>query len=104
MRQYFKYFSSFSIISLADKVVLSLSNSNVKLDNGFGNEYKWQTLTQGFKEAKHLKKPIFLVVHKLTCPACIELKDKFSKSIKLIELSRWLVNKSILHQKKKNNN
>lgn len=88
MRRYLKYFLSLNLMSLADQIVFAFGNGDVYPDNGFGNVYKWQNLSQGFKQANQLGKPIFLVVHKLSCPACINLKKKISKSVKVIELSR----------------
>ncbi|XP_015127889.1 thioredoxin domain-containing protein 12 [Diachasma alloeum] len=93
MRQYFKYFWNGSIIALADQLVETLLayGGEDELDYGFGKSYKWRYLPRGFQEAKQTGKPIFLVIHKTTCPACVKLKEKFSRSVKLIDMSQHFV-------------
>ncbi|XP_034944107.1 thioredoxin domain-containing protein 12-like isoform X2 [Chelonus insularis] len=60
-------------------------------DYGFGTAYKWRSLPGGLQEARRTGKPIFLLIHKITCPSCQKLKEKFSRSIKLIDLSNYFV-------------
>ncbi|XP_011313759.1 thioredoxin domain-containing protein 12-like [Fopius arisanus] len=93
MRQYLKYFWSTGIIGIAEQVIETLLVHGVEyeFDYGFGNSYKWRNLSGGFEEAKKSGKPIFLIIHKPKCPACIKLKDKFSRSVKLIDISQHFV-------------
>ncbi|XP_063988407.1 thioredoxin domain-containing protein 12-like [Diachasmimorpha longicaudata] len=93
MRQYLKYFWNGNIIALADHAVEALlaHSGEDELDHGFGKSYKWKNLQRGFEEAKQSGKAIFLIIHTTTCPACIKLREKFSKSVKLIDMSQHFV-------------
>ncbi|KAK0168258.1 hypothetical protein PV327_002082 [Microctonus hyperodae] len=94
MKQYLKYLTGLSLFTAANHVVsIVLGNgdeTNIS-DYGFGKAYKWRGLNGGFEEAKQTGKPVFLLIHKTTCPACHNLKEKFSLSIKLIDLSNHFV-------------
>ena len=92
MTKYFKYLASFNLMSIIDKKLLSnISIGNEENlsddDRGFGKLYKWRHFQRGFDEAKENGKPIFLVIHRAGCPACIYLKEKFSKSVQLLDMS-----------------
>ena len=72
--------SFLAIVALALQVVITLSASS----HGFGDKIDWVTLD----EAKQLKKPIMLVIHKSWCGACKALRPKFAASEEIAELSR----------------
>lgn len=57
-------------------------------DRGFGQTYRWVKLEDAFEQARDEGKPIFLIIHKETCPACLALKEKFSRSFRILDLSR----------------
>ncbi|XP_043248674.1 thioredoxin domain-containing protein 12-like [Colletes gigas] len=82
----FKYVSSFSLVDLASQVI---GNDLIitECDGSFDRLFKWRRFQNGFKEAKACRKPILLFVHKPLCPACQTLKQKFSKSVRLMDLS-----------------
>jgi len=54
----------------------------------FGEMYKWKNLQEAYKEAKDNRKPIFLLIHKIGCPTCEQLKPKFINSIRILDLSK----------------
>lgn len=66
-------------------------------NDGFGHMYKWRRLKEGFDEAKVTRKPIFLLIYKTGCPTCEKLKPKFTKSIRIQDLSQqWVIFRYIL--------
>lgn len=97
MRKFVDYLGTLSsaalnVILLIDKrfvgaVLAQDGEKGVDDDRGFGQIYKWRDFHRGFEEAKETGKPIFLVIHRTWCPACRSLKEKFSKSMQLIDLS-----------------
>ncbi|XP_076287243.1 thioredoxin domain-containing protein 12 [Lasioglossum baleicum] len=84
--QCFKYLSAFNIVNLASQVIEN-ANSNCILEHLF----KWKSFDNGFREAKQTDKPIFLFVYKIGCPACEILKEKVSKSVRVMDLSERFV-------------
>ncbi|XP_076649978.1 thioredoxin domain-containing protein 12 [Halictus rubicundus] len=79
-----KYLSAFNIVKLASQVI---ENPNCILEHLF----KWKSFDNGFVEAKRTEKPIFLFIYKIGCPACEILKEKVSKSVRLMDLSERFV-------------
>ena len=57
-------------------------------NRNFERAYKWRNLQEGFQEAKICRKPIFLLIYKLGCPTCEQLKPKFTNSSKILNLSQ----------------
>ena len=92
MRNFFKYVSALNLSSIVDQVVGTMlasgDGNNVVSDGGFGQVYRWKSLDYAFQEAKITRKPIFLLIHRPWCPACKKLKIKFSKSMKLLDISK----------------
>ncbi|XP_033340574.1 thioredoxin domain-containing protein 12 [Megalopta genalis] len=80
--QYLRYLSAFSILKLANQLAGN-EDPNCILEHLF----KWKSFDNGFEEAKQTEKPIFLFVYKIGCPACEVLKEKFSKSVRIMDLS-----------------
>ncbi|XP_078043530.1 thioredoxin domain-containing protein 12 [Augochlora pura] len=80
--QYLGYLSAFSIVKLANQLAGN-ADPNCILEHLF----KWKTFDNGFEEAEKTQKPIFLFVYKIGCPACEILKEKFSKSVRIMDLS-----------------
>ncbi|XP_071878043.1 thioredoxin domain-containing protein 12 [Bombus fervidus] len=89
MNKWIKFFSAINLIALANQIVennlLNIGDSNC--DKSFERLFKWRSVTYGFQEAKVVNKPIFLLIHKMQCPSCQKLKQKFSNSVRLMDLS-----------------
>ncbi|XP_046427535.1 thioredoxin domain-containing protein 12-like [Neodiprion fabricii] len=73
------------------RVIAQDSGNENSGDHGFGLSYRWRSVSGGFTEAKKTRKPIMVVVHKLGCPACANLRPKFANSLKLLDLSQHFV-------------
>ena len=58
--------------------------------NGFGSAIAWRGLSEGFKDAASLGKPIMLLVHASWCSRCKALQPAFSDP-ELVALSRDFV-------------
>ncbi|XP_034182621.1 thioredoxin domain-containing protein 12 [Osmia lignaria lignaria] len=89
MIQCIKYLSSLNFINLANDIVANniLTVKDTNSDAGFDQLFKWKSFSNGFNEAKTLKKPVFLMIHKEFCPACQRLKEKFAKCVRLMDIS-----------------
>ncbi|XP_076248373.1 thioredoxin domain-containing protein 12 [Calliopsis andreniformis] len=89
MIQYIKYLSSLNLINLANHIVANtlLNTGETHCDSTFEQLYKWRSFKDGFEEAKITNKPVFLLIHKFTCPACHKLKYRLTKSVRLMDLS-----------------
>lgn len=61
------------------------------LDNGMGEFYEWHSLEDGLTLSSETGKPLMLIIHKSWCGACKALKPQFSKSDKILELSKNFV-------------
>ncbi|VDP09206.1 unnamed protein product [Soboliphyme baturini] len=64
----------------------SLSASNKFYVHNKKSSYHPAMFTDIFR-----KKPMFLLIHKTWCPACQQLKPKFSKAKKLVEISKHFI-------------
>lgn len=97
MNKWIKFFSTINLIALANQIVgnnlLNIGDSNC--DKSFERLFKWRSVTYGFQEAKVVNKPIFLLIHKMQCPSCQKLKQKFSNSVRLMDLSDRYVSKYV---------
>merc|ERR1711963_847860 len=62
------------------------SEGNV-LSNGFGDEIEWKPWSEALDLAKKTEKPILVLLHKTSCPACKSFKTVFAKSKEILELS-----------------
>ncbi|XP_012943484.1 thioredoxin domain-containing protein 12 [Aplysia californica] len=71
----------FSIVSAAERVK----------SNGWGSNIAWMSLHEGMQKVYTEKKPMMLVIHKMTCPACVHLKRKVSNSSEIQALSKSFV-------------
>ncbi|KAH9503288.1 Thioredoxin domain-containing protein 12 [Bulinus truncatus] len=58
---------------------------------GWGEQYDWFTLGEGFLKAKKEQKYVMVVIHRMTCSACWYQKTWFSKSPTILNLSRSFV-------------
>lgn len=61
------------------------------LQPGWGDRIEWLNLNDGFQKAKEESMPIMIVIHKMTCPACMYQKQWFSRSNRIESLSKNLV-------------
>lgn len=85
--RYARYLGSWKFSALAYYIfgnVIAIDN----LNQNFGHTFKWRNLDEGFEEAKIVRKPIFLLIYKIGCPTCEKLKPKFTKSIRINDLSQ----------------
>ncbi|XP_017760915.1 PREDICTED: thioredoxin domain-containing protein 12-like [Eufriesea mexicana] len=89
MNQCIKYFSALNLINLANHIVGNklVNTRDSNFEASFEQLFKWRSLKYGFQEAKVSNKPIFLLIYKLQCPSCQKLKQNFSKSVRLMDLS-----------------
>ncbi|XP_059143545.1 thioredoxin domain-containing protein 12-like [Physella acuta] len=58
---------------------------------GWGEQYEWTPLEEAYAKAKAEGKPIFIVVHKMTCSACHAVKTWFSASKRIAGMSKHFV-------------
>ncbi|XP_048507799.1 thioredoxin domain-containing protein 12-like [Athalia rosae] len=96
MKKGYLHFITIKLLNIKNTYVVNLifaknSSGEHADDNGFGKLYKWQTVTNGFVEAKKSRKPIMIIIHKSGCQACINLHKKFANSPKLLDLSQHFV-------------
>uniref|UniRef100_A0A915BDL8 Thioredoxin domain-containing protein n=1 Tax=Parascaris univalens TaxID=6257 RepID=A0A915BDL8_PARUN len=64
------------------------------LAHGFGDDIEWVKWSEAKEQAKTLKKPIFLLIHKSWCGACQALKSTFRSSTdrdEFVKLSKEFV-------------
>lgn len=89
MNQSIKYFSALNLINLANHIVRTklVNTGDTNFEANFEQLFKWRSLKYGFQEAVASNKPIFLLIYKKQCPSCQKLKQNFSKSIRLMDLS-----------------
>ena len=66
------------------------SESNI-LSNGFGDEIEWKPWSEALDLAKETEKPIMVLLHKTSCPACKSFKPVFAKSKEILDLSSKFV-------------
>ena len=66
------------------------TESNV-LSNGFGDDIEWKPWSEALDLAKETEKPILVLLHKTSCPACKSFKPVFAKSKEILELSSKFV-------------
>lgn len=89
MKNCFKYVLTLNLPLITNQFVKTVLKLGENSDSdGFNSLYKWCDIKDAFREAKRIRKPIFLLIHNSWCPSCKKLKNKFSKSLKLIDLSR----------------
>lgn len=91
MNRRIKYLSILNLINLANHIgnkFVNNGDSNYEAD--FERLFKWKSLKY-FQEVKIVQKPIFLFIYKVQCPSCQKLKQKFSKSMYLMDLSNQYV-------------
>jgi len=74
----------FQGVSAAKKKVANLSNE-------WGSGIKWMTLKEGQEQAKKEGKPVMIIIHRQSCPACISLKPKFASSDDIRRLSQRFI-------------
>ncbi|BFY98805.1 hypothetical protein BsWGS_01845 [Bradybaena similaris] len=58
---------------------------------GWGDNISWLTLDAGFKKAKEENLPMMVIIHRMTCGACVYQKKWFSRSKTIQSLSKNLV-------------
>ncbi|XP_005108318.1 thioredoxin domain-containing protein 12 isoform X3 [Aplysia californica] len=58
---------------------------------GWGDNIDWWTLRDGLARSRVENKPLMVVVHRMTCPACVYLKSRFSNSPDIASQSRHFV-------------
>lgn len=52
-------------------------NANVSdISNGFGDNVKWVNFSDALERSEAEEKPIFLLIHALSCGACISIQKK----------------------------
>ncbi|XP_003693661.1 uncharacterized protein LOC100864712 [Apis florea] len=91
MNRRIKYLSILNLINLANHIgnkFVNNGDSNYEAD--FERLFKWKSLKY-FQEVKIVQKPIFLFIYKVQCPSCQKLKQKFSKSMYLMDLSNHFI-------------
>jgi len=66
------------------------TESNV-FSNGFGDDIEWKPWSEALDLAKETGKPILVLLHKTSCPACKSFKPVFAKSKEILELSSKFV-------------
>ncbi|XP_046850918.1 uncharacterized protein LOC124444366 [Xenia sp. Carnegie-2017] len=78
-----KYFyqHGIEVVASMKKVVIKLPSPS--LERGFGMEYEWLNMENALSEASISQKPIFLIIHQSSCPACEYLKNVFNQSKEL---------------------
>lgn len=92
MNHRIKYLSILNLINLANHIGNKfVNNGDLNYEADFERLFKWKSLKCGFQEVKIVQKPIFLFIYKVQCPSCQKLKQKFSKSIHLMDLSNRYV-------------
>lgn len=98
MNKCIKFLSALNVISLANQIVgNNLINTGGSTNAiSFEQLFKWKSFAYGFQEASAVNKPIFLLIYKAQCPSCQKLKQKFFKSVRLMDLSdRCVTNRNV---------
>ena len=98
MNKCIKFLGALNIIALANQIVgnnlINTGGSNSVIS--FEQLFKWKSFAYGFQEASAVNKPIFLLIYKAQCPSCQKLKQKFFKSVRLMDLSdRCVTNRNV---------
>ncbi|XP_059483751.1 thioredoxin domain-containing protein 12-like isoform X2 [Neocloeon triangulifer] len=79
-------------LSVLVSLLLLIIAEAAKVDDaGFGSQYDWHSLEDGYVEAEKTGKPIMFVMHKSWCGACKALKPQFAKSASIEKLSKKFV-------------
>ena len=68
-----------------------IASENGILSNGFGEKITWKSWADALLVAKETEKPIMVILHKDSCPACKAFKPVFAKSNEISELSSQFV-------------
>ena len=66
-------------------------SENGFLSNGFGEKINWKSWADALIVAEETEKPIMVILHKSSCPACKSFKPIFAKSNEISELSSHFV-------------
>ena len=65
----------------------AIATESTVLSNGFGDDIEWKPWSEALELAKETEKPILVLLHKTSCPACKSFKTVFAKSKEILELS-----------------
>ncbi|RUS74593.1 hypothetical protein EGW08_017635 [Elysia chlorotica] len=65
--------------------------STATLHRGWGENIEWHSFNDAMKKAASENKHIMVIIHVMTCPACISNKYWFSRSKAIAELSQHFV-------------
>lgn len=87
--------------------VVAAAEETRDLSRGFGDRIEWRT----FDEATALNRdpadnrPVFVLIHRSTCGACLSLKPLLRDSLKFAEMSEkfLMVNLEVFNKNKQNN-
>ncbi|VDN60178.1 unnamed protein product [Dracunculus medinensis] len=73
---------------------VAIAGTTAAPSRGYGDDIKWVTLDEAFRQAIDEQKPIFYLIHDSSCSACIKLKQKLSEAPEredIVNLSREFV-------------
>ncbi|GFR64111.1 thioredoxin domain-containing protein 12-like [Elysia marginata] len=65
--------------------------STASLHRGWGDKIEWYTMNDGLQRAAAENKHMMVIVHLMTCPACVRKKTWFSRSQAIADLSQHFV-------------
>ena len=82
---------SIIILSIIFAIIGTISADGNALSNGFGDEIEWKPWAEALNLAKETKRPIMVLLHKTSCPACKSFKPVFSKSKEILNMSSKFV-------------
>ena len=84
-----KFFLVFVIVFIFSPA--GILNESGFLSNGFGDKINWKSWPEALILAEETEKPIMVVLHKSSCPACKAFKPVFANSNEISELSSKFV-------------
>jgi protein-disulfide reductase (glutathione) len=70
---------------------LSTSSSSKELSRGWGEDIKWISITDAYRVAKELNKPVMTIIWKSWCGSCKALKPLIAESEAFLKLSTKFV-------------
>jgi len=79
------------LVTLLFNISLSTSSSSKELSRGWGEDIKWISITDAYRVAKELNKPVMTIIWKSWCGSCKALKPLIAESEAFLKLSTKFV-------------
>lgn len=67
--------------------IISNTNDKTDLSNGLNKGINWVSLENGIQIAKNDSLPLFVMIHSLTCPACIKLSAQLKTDLEFKDIA-----------------